>query len=97
MNRIAILLGFVLLPWALAAAERETDQLRARAYELSAQKRYEQAADFFQRYLEKNPADTQATIDYAGLLSQLNRHAQAAQVWRVRRVVRHKAARAATV
>src|ERR1043166_9426711 len=81
MKRIAgFFLGLLLLPFVGRGADAQTDQLRARAYELAEQKRYEQAADFFQRYLEKNPADTQASVDYAGLLSQLNRHAQAAQL-----------------
>src|SRR5713101_3394878 len=55
-----------------AAAER------GKAYELYDQKRFAEAADAFQGYLQKNPDDAQAAVDFAALLSQLNRHTEAA-------------------
>src|SRR6266567_3349599 len=74
------LLGLLLLPRPLTAADAEADQLKTRAYELYEQKRFEQAADSFQRYLQRVPADVKASLDYASLLSQLNRHDDAAKL-----------------
>src|SRR4051794_14154057 len=49
------LVTLVLLPHTLSAADAEADQLKSRAYELYEQKRFDQAAETFQRYLERNP------------------------------------------
>jgi TolA-binding protein len=53
---------------------------KVRAYELYEQKRFEEAAAQFSRHLEQEPADTRAALDYASILSQLNRHTEAAKV-----------------
>jgi len=77
---VFFLLALLLLPRALSAADAEAEQLKSRAYELYEQKRFDQAAETFQRYLERNPADVKAGLDYASLLSQLNRHDDAAKL-----------------
>src|SRR5262249_25146119 len=62
------------------AADAEAEALKSNAYRLYEQKHYVEAADSFQRYLQRNPADAKAAVDCAALLSQLNRHDQAAKV-----------------
>src|SRR6266481_1895690 len=75
-----LLLALLLLPRTLSAADAEAELLKSRAYELYEQKRFDQAAESFQRYVERNPADVKASLDYASLLSQLNRHDDAAKL-----------------
>src|ERR1051325_7253980 len=76
---VALFLAVFLTP-RLIAADTEAEALKSRAYQLSEQKRYEQAAEAFQRYLERVPGDTRTGLDYAALLSQLNRHDTAAKL-----------------
>src|SRR5437773_9715693 len=70
----------LLMPTLLIGADADAELLKSRAYQLSEQKQYEEAADAFQRYLEGVPGDTRAALDYASLLSQLNRHEAAAKL-----------------
>jgi len=71
-----LLVGLWLVARPGAAQDAAAD--RGKAYELYDEKRFAEAADAFQAYLQKNPDDAQATLDFAALLSQLNRHAEAA-------------------
>jgi tetratricopeptide (TPR) repeat protein len=73
-----LLLGLPVALWLTIALAQDTGALKSKAYELYEQKRYVEAAEQFQRYLEKNPNDLQATLALVSLLSQLNRHAEAA-------------------
>ena len=64
-------------------AQQATDAgahgLKARAYELYEAKRFFEAAAQFESYLAANADDAKAHFDYAMLLVQLNRHADAAK------------------
>jgi predicted Zn-dependent protease len=62
------------------AADKAAQLLREKAYRDLAQNLKEQAANEFQQYLKQNPDDTAVALDYANLLSQLNRPADAAKV-----------------
>src|SRR5260370_3610179 len=66
--------------WLVArpGAAQDAAPQRGKAYELYDQKRFAEAADAFQAYLQKNPDDSQAPLYFAPLLSQLNRHTEAA-------------------
>src|SRR5688500_8167693 len=59
-------------PEALAA--------RAKAYELFEQRQYEASAEQFRKYLAEAPEDSTVMIDYAGLLAQIGRPAEAARI-----------------
>src|SRR4051812_44863209 len=63
---------------AKASTAQETSPLKAKAYELYQAKRFDDSAKQFEAYLQEAPGDTAAAIDFAALLSELNRHAQAA-------------------
>src|SRR5712692_131868 len=71
-----LLVGLLLV--ARPGAAQDAAAERGKAYELYEQKRFAEAADAFQGYLQKNPDDAQAALDFAALLSQLNRHTEAA-------------------
>ena len=53
---------------------------KIQAYELYEQEQYEGAAAQFKQYLEQNPDDLVAALDYASALSQLKQHDEAARV-----------------
>lgn len=83
-----IMTGLVVVPacmaWWLFPEKTTADQqaldalsLRKRAYETYSQGSYEESANNFRSYLADRPADAQATYDYAVLLAQLGRHAEA--------------------
>ena len=55
----------------------DTLSLRKKAYDTYLQGNYAESADNFRSYLANRPADAQATYDYAILLAQLGRHAEA--------------------
>jgi tetratricopeptide (TPR) repeat protein len=78
------LLALLLLASALttkpAELSTEARQARAKAYELFDQKQYEASAREFRKYLPQAPGDFAAAVDYAGLLAQLGRQAEAARV-----------------
>lgn len=74
-----IVLGASLAAGWLSAAAADTPS-KADIDALFAQRRYEEAAGAYRRYLEKTPDDVPATYAYASLLSQLRQHAEAAQV-----------------
>jgi tetratricopeptide (TPR) repeat protein len=83
MNRLLLLaiLARALTTAAIAAEpSAEARAARTKAYELYDQKQYDQAAEQFQKYLAEAPEDFTTQVDYAGLLSQLDRHARAARV-----------------
>ena len=61
-------------------AEADAAFARSQAYELYEQKRFDEAAARFKDYVEQNPDDLRAALDYAALLSQLTRHEAAARV-----------------
>jgi predicted Zn-dependent protease len=75
---LAVLLSAVTANAAEISAELQ--EARAKAYELYQQKRYEASAEQFRKYVTQAPADFPAAIDYAGLLVELDRHAEAARV-----------------
>lgn len=70
-------LGLIFL-CALVFAVRAQD--KGKAYELYQAKRFAEAAAQFEAYLATNPDDPAAMIDYASLLSELNRHDDAIKV-----------------
>src|SRR5207245_280912 len=80
-----LLVGLWLVARPGAAQDAAAD--RGKAYELYDEKRFAEAADAFQAYLQKNTDDAQATLDFAALLSQLNRHAEAATLLRHQEVI----------
>jgi predicted Zn-dependent protease len=63
-----------------AEVSAEARAARAKAYELFEQKEFEASAREFRKYLAEVPEDFPAAIDYAGLLAQLGRHAEAVPV-----------------
>ena len=72
------------MAWWLFPEKTTADQqaidalsLRKKAYDTYQQGNYAEAADNFRSYLADRPADSQATYDYAILLAQLGRHAEA--------------------
>ena len=60
-------------------ANADLASLKARAYQLYEAKDYSAAAAQFQAYLARQTDDARALFDYAGVLSELNRHAEAAR------------------
>src|SRR5436190_7744208 len=60
-------------------ANADLAPLKARAYQLYEAKDYSAAAAQFQAYLARQTDDARALFDYAGVLSELNRHAEAAR------------------
>src|SRR5213593_1816297 len=78
---VFIFFGHTLVAAALAAEpSAEARAAKAKAYELFEQKEFERSAEQFQKYFAEARDDFGAAIDYAGLLSQLNRHTEAARV-----------------
>src|SRR5688572_3215460 len=81
-------LPVLLLTFVLGArgAERTPDNIKSRAYQLYAQKQIDQALAEFAAYLKERPDDLQSKLDYAGVLSEAKRHADAArlleEVWK---------------
>ncbi len=72
------------MAWWLFPEKTTADQqaidalsLRKKAYDTYQQGNYVESADNFRSYLADRPADSQATYDYAILLAQLGRHAEA--------------------
>ena len=67
-------------------AERTPDEIKSRAYQFYAQKQLDQALAEFAAYLKDRPGDLQLKLDYAGVLSEAKRHADAArlleEVWK---------------
>jgi TolA-binding protein len=78
MMKALVIVAVLLLSGVVGRAQDNGD--KARAYEAYEQKRFEEAIGHFSRYVQQNPADIRAALDYASLLSQLNRHAEAAKV-----------------
>lgn len=70
------------VPAAAAAAVGDAGVAAAKdeAYQLYDRKQFEAAAARFKTYLEQNPDDLPAALDFAALLSQLKRHEEAARV-----------------
>ncbi|MCI0745042.1 MAG: tetratricopeptide repeat protein [Verrucomicrobia subdivision 3 bacterium] len=78
---IGMILAQILGALALAAdPSPEVLALKAHAYELYERKQFDQAAEQFKRYLAQAPADHSAAIDYASVLADLRRYAEAATV-----------------
>lgn len=72
------------MAWWLFPEKTTADQqaidalsLRKKAYDTYQQGNYAESANNFRSYLADRPADAQATYDYAILLAQLGRHAEA--------------------
>lgn len=77
-----VALSTSLLAGTLAAQQAgpgDAAVLKARAYQLSEAKQLNEAAAQFQSYLAQSPDDARALFDYAGVLLQLNRSADAAK------------------
>lgn len=72
-------LAWWLFPEKTTADRQAIDalSLRKQAYDTYQQGNYTAAADNFRSYLADRPTDAQATYDYACLLAQLGRHAEA--------------------
>lgn len=62
-----------------AEPSAEAQAARARAYQLFDQKQFEASAEQFRKYLGEAADDYTAQTDYASLLAQLGRHAEAAR------------------
>ena len=85
MKKLLLLSG-TLLAGALAAQpanDAAARALKARAYELHAAGKFAEAATQFQAYLASGAEDARARFDYAALLVQLNRHADAVRELKV--------------
>ncbi|TMP98975.1 MAG: tetratricopeptide repeat protein [Verrucomicrobia bacterium] len=74
------LIGLLRFRQLARGAEADAAFARSQAYELYEQKRFDEAAARFKDYVEQNPDDLRAALDYAALLSQLTRHEAAARV-----------------
>jgi TolA-binding protein len=82
MKKNLLILSVSCLAGALAAQQANelgAPALKARAYELYQARRLPEAAAQFETYLAANAGDAKALFDYASLLVQLNRHADAAR------------------
>ena len=77
-----LFIGLVML-WtaALPIGAQQGAAIKAKAYELYQAKRFDDSAREFKAYLQANPDDLPAMIDYGSLLSELQQHDEAAKVF----------------
>jgi TolA-binding protein len=73
--------GLLLCARPAGAADALAAPEKLEAYELYGRNEFQAAAARFKGYVEQNPDDLAAAVDYASLLSQLKQHDEAARVF----------------